>query len=489
MESACDEVFVFPLSYAQQRLWFLDQLEPGTSQFNLPLAIRITGELRADVLARCIHHISQRHESLRTTFATVDGEAVQLVHHDSALRLRIVDLRALPSNERNSVAAILAAEEARRPFHLRRAPLVRTTLLQLDDSHYMFLVTLHHIISDAWSMNVFFREMSSLYAAYTRGESSPLAEMPIQYADYAEWQRSWMATEAEKQLAYWKQKLGNHPPELRLRSDESLPQRAAGHGAKRGLMLSQDLADAISALGRREGATLFMTLVAVFDVLLYCYTKKLDVVIGTDIAGRRQAETEGLIGFFVNQLVLRTDLTGNPDFTELLRRVRQVVLESYDHQDLPFDRLVEELNPRRGVDRTPLFQVKIALQNLPTPAQRVAGLTLERVAVDTAAAKSDLLLNVVPSDSGLLLSLAYRTAMFHPSTIDQMLARFESISRLVVADPSLTLDQLQEEVLTAETAQEAKVQQDWATARHHRLKKRLSQPKAIVVEPIKRDTI
>ncbi|RMF36691.1 MAG: non-ribosomal peptide synthetase, partial [Chloroflexi bacterium] len=352
-----------PLSFAQQRLWFLDQLAPNTPLYNIPDAIRLRGPLDVAVLERSLNEIVRRHESLRTTFRATDGKPVQVIAPTLKLPLPLVDLSGLPKAAREAEVQRLATEEAQRPFDLSRGPLLRVTLLRLGDEEHVALLTMHHIISDGWSMRVLVQELAALYDAFSHGRPSPLPDLPIQYADFALWQREWLQGEVlEEQLAYWKQQLSGSPPVLELPTDRPRPPVQSFRGAHRPFMLPRPLSQAIKALCRREGVTPFMLLLAAFQTLLHRYTGQDDISVGTPIANRNRAEIEGLIGYFANTLVLRTDLSGDPPFRELLKRVREVALGAYAHQDLPFEMLVDALQPERDLSHTPLFQVMFVLQ-------------------------------------------------------------------------------------------------------------------------------
>ncbi|MGH7412374.1 MAG: amino acid adenylation domain-containing protein, partial [Candidatus Methylomirabilis sp.] len=332
-----------PLSFAQQRLWFLDRLEPSNPFYNHTEAVRISGRLRVDALQRALDGIVARHESLRTTFVAMDGSPVQRIAPAKSGTLSVVDLGDVPRAEREANAELLAAEEARRPFDLARGPLLRATLLRLSEEEHILLLTIHHIVFDGWSKEVFFREMAVLWEAFSTGGPSPLSPLPIQYADFAVWQREWLQGEVlESRLSYWKHRLQGAPSVLELPTDRPRPAVQHYRGARESFELPRTLAEALHELSRREGVTLFMTLLAAFQTLLFRYTGQDDIVVGSPIANRARTETEGLIGFFINTLVLRTDLSGNPTFRELLKRVKEVALGAYAHQDVPFEELMEE---------------------------------------------------------------------------------------------------------------------------------------------------
>ncbi len=431
------------LSFAQQRVWFIDQLEPGNSAYNIPAAVRLKGPLNLAALEQSLNAIVKRHESLRTTFAMVDGRAVQVIAPALAIELPVVDLRKLPETERETEVRRLVTEGAQQPFNLSQGPLLRVALLRLGDEEYVGLLTLHHIVSDGWSTGILIREMARLYVALCSGGSPSLPELPIQYADFAHWQRQWLQGEVlESQLAYWKQQLAGAPALLDLSTDRPRPALQTFRGAHQSLMLPKTLTEGFKALGRHEGVTLFMAFLAAFKVLLYRYTSQDDLIVGTPIANRNRLETEGLIGCFVNALVLRTDLSGNPSFRELLQRVREVCLGAYGHQDLPFDRLVEEMRLKRDLSRNPLFQVMFVLQSASLRAVGLPGLALSPVEGDSETAHFDLTLVVVDADQGLTASFVYNTDLFEAATIARMLGHFQILLETMVADPEQHLSDL-----------------------------------------------
>ncbi len=432
-----------PLSFAQQRLWFIDQLEPGGSVYNFPAAVRLKGPLNVVALKQSLDEIVKRHEVLRTTFAIVDGRPVQVVAPLLRLALPIVDLRDLPETEREVEVQRLATNEAQRPFDLAEGPLMRATVLRLGEDEHVGLLTMHHIVSDGWSTGILIREMAALYGAFSSDKVVSLPELPIQYADFAHWQRDWLQGEVlETQLAYWKQQLLGAPPLLELPADHPRPAVQTFHGAHQSILLPRTVSDGLKALSRQQGATLFMTLLATFQVLLHGYTNQDDLVIGTPIANRNRLEIERLIGFFVNTLVLRTDLSGNPSFRELLGRVREVCLGAYAHQDLPFERLVEELHVARDLSRNPLFQVMFVLQNASPHAAELPGLSLSPVEVGTRTTHFDLTLHIADTDQGLSATLAYNTDLFEAGTITRMLGHFGTLLEAVAAAPERRLSDL-----------------------------------------------
>jgi amino acid adenylation domain-containing protein len=431
---------LIPLSFAQQRLWFLDQLEPSSLLYLLPTAFRLAGPLNVEAVEQSLNEIVRRHEALRTTFSAVDGQPVQVIAPSQTVSLPMVDLRPLPEAERQAEADRLAQEDAQRRFDLGRGPLLRTSLLCLDDREHVLLLNMHHIVSDGWSMGLFFHELSTLYEAFSSGRPSPLPDLPIQYASFSLWQRDWLRGEVlDQHLAYWREQLAGASTVLALPSTQAHGARPSYRSAVQPLVLPQPLAEALRALSGREGVTLFMTLLAAFQTLLYRYTQQTDVVVGSPIANRNRVEVEGLIGFFVNTLVLRSDLSGNPTFRELLRRVREVCLEAYAHQDLPFERLVEELHPERDLSNSPLFQVMFAFQNTPSHALEMSGLRVSRLEVGTGSTPFDLTLSLVPEAGQLAGHLSYRTDLLDAGTIRRMAGHFQTLLEAIVADPDQTI--------------------------------------------------
>ncbi|HEX8354250.1 MAG TPA: condensation domain-containing protein, partial [Pyrinomonadaceae bacterium] len=433
----------FPASFAQQRLWFLDRLYGGDPLYNIPFAVRLEGPLDVAALRRALEEVVRRHEALRTTFADVDGRPVQVISPPSALPMPLVDLSGLTPERRESQALRLAAAEGGRLFDLARGPVLRCTLLRLSAEEHVALLTLHHIVSDGWSKDILLREMSTLYGAYAGGEASPLPELPLQYADFAAWQRGWLRGETlEKQLSYWRDHLEGAPPVLELPTDRPRPAFETHRGANHSFRIDAGLYEELKELSRREGATLFMTLLAAFQALLARYSGQSDVVVGTVIAGRNRAETEGLIGFFVNTLALRARVAGDPTFIELLARSRAACLGAYAHQDVPFEKLVEELRPERRLGHTPLFQVTCVLQNTPQSGAELPGVRMRGLGAGVPVAKFDLMLTLVEGGRDLGGSLTYKTDLFDPSTIERMAEHFRVLLAAVVARPGARLSEL-----------------------------------------------
>ncbi|PYV39080.1 MAG: non-ribosomal peptide synthetase, partial [Acidobacteria bacterium] len=432
-----------PLSFAQQRLWFLDQLKPNSAIYNLSDALRLSGPLNIEALQEALTAMVARHEVLRTTFAVVDGVPVQVISRDRRTELRTCDLSRMSACERERQVQRLLQEEADRPFNLSTDLMLRASLLKLEPEEHILLLVMHHIASDGWSRGVLFRELAVLYEAFSNGKPSPLPALPIQYADFASWQRQWLQGEVlESQLSYWKQQLNGAPHLLELPTDRPRPAAQSYRGGQQSFLLSEALSGALKELSRQEGVTLFMTLLAAFKVLLHRYTGQDDIVVGSPIASRSRVETEGLIGFFVNDLVLRTDLSGDPTFREVLGGVRETALGAYAHQDLPFEKLVEELQPKRELAYHPLFQVVFALQNFPTQALRLSGLTMSPREIENDTAKFDLSLTVVERREGLRAGLEYSSDLFDEATIKRMATHFQRLVEGIVADPDQRLSKL-----------------------------------------------
>jgi len=446
-----------PLSPAQQRLWFLDQLEPGSSFYNLPGAVRLRGALDLKAFERSLNEVVRRHEILRATFPMIGGEAQQRIKPNFYLPLPVTDLTSLPDDEREAEAQRLCDEEAARPFNLSSGPQIRAQLLRLGEQDHFFLLTMHHIVADGWAMGIFIREVDALYQAFTRGLPSPLAELPIQYGDFANWQQQRLAGGIlERDLEYWSQRLADAPDLLALPTDFPRPPVQSYKGATFEFALSLELTEALKDLSRREGATLFMTLLAGFAVLLQRHAGQDDIVVGTPVAGRQQPETENLIGIFINMLVMRVDLSGDPSFVELLQRVRAEALAAYAHQEAPFERVVERLQPTRALDRAPLFQVMLALDNTPQQSLTLAGLDAQRLPLRGTAAKYDLTFSLEESATGLRGVVEFRSDLFAENTARRLAERYLQLLQGAVADPAAAISQLP--LLTATEQQQLLVE-------------------------------
>ncbi|HEX5752319.1 MAG TPA: amino acid adenylation domain-containing protein, partial [Archangium sp.] len=432
-----------PLSFAQQRLWFLDQLQPGSSFYNVPTAVKLEGALDVAALESSLSALVQRHESLRTTFHSEQGQAVQVIAPNGALPLQVVDLRSLPSAEREAEVRKLTTQDALRPFDLGRGPLLRALLLRLDEHQHVLMLTLHHIISDGWSMGVLVRELAAFYQAFSQGRPSPLPELPVQYADYSAWQRGWLQGEVlDKQLGWWRQQLADAPRALELPTDKPRPPVQTYRGATRRIQLPPPVSLAVKSLAQREGATPFMVLLAAFQLLLSRYSGQDDISVGSPIAGRNRGEVEGLIGFFVNTLVLRSRLSPQQSFRELLARVKETTLGAYAHQEVPFEKLVEELQPERDQSRSPLFQVMFTVQNAPMPELATQGLKLSPLTLEGDTAKFDLTLGFLETDQGFVGEMEYNTDLYEASTVQRMLEQLQVLIEGIVNAPDRKLREL-----------------------------------------------
>ncbi|MHC0068973.1 condensation domain-containing protein, partial [Nostoc sp. UIC 10890] len=425
-----------PLSFSQERLWFLEYWEPNSFVYNLPIAFYLTGHVSVTVLEQSLASIIQRHDVLRTTFPSVDGQPVQVVNPYTTLALSVIDLREFSSEDQDAEIQLQTTSQIEQPFDLATGPLFRVKLLRLGEETYLLLMTIHHIVIDGWSYDILFGEMIAFYEAFSANKPSFLPTLTIQYADFAVWQREWLQGEVLKsQLSYWKQQLKGSPPLLPLPTDYPRPPVQTYQGDYQSLELSKSLTEGLKTLSEQEDVTLFMTLLAAFQTLLYRYSEHEDIIIGTPIAGRSQVETEELIGFFVNTLVLRTNFGGNPPFQKLLGRVRQVALGAYTHQDVPFEKVVEELKPERDLSRSALFQVMFVLQNTPRLAKELPELTLTPIEVHNGRSMFDLTLELKEISEVIRGGLEYNTDLFKTATITRMLRHFQTLLEGIVANP------------------------------------------------------
>ena len=432
-----------PLSFAQQRLWFVDQMTPGSPEYNIFWAIRIKGLLNLSALKQSFNEIVQRHEVLRTNFKTLEGQPLQDIAPNLQLELPVMDWRHLTQSEREAQLVRIADVEAKKPFNLGKDPLLRLTLVHLDEAEYVALLTMHHIVSDAWSIGILIRELTLLYEAFSTGQPSPLPVLPIQYGDFAAWQRQWLQGEVlNKQLLYWKKQLGSNPPVLQLPTDRPRPKIRTFNGSRQSFSVPTEIVKELKKLSHKEEVTLFMTLLTAFKILLYRYTFQEDILIGSPIANRNQKQTESLIGFFINTLVLRTNLSGNLTFRDLLQRVKKVALEAYDHQDLPFEKLVEELQLERDLSYSPLFQVKFMLENAPKEDLKLPGLTLSFLESENLTAKLDLSLDMYETALGLTGTFEYNTDLFDKTTINRMVEHFCCLLSGIVNNPEQYVSEL-----------------------------------------------
>lgn len=428
-----------PLSFAQQRLWFFEQLMPGTTVYNMPLQLRLQSAINPPLLARALNELVRRHESFRTTFTTVEERPVQVVARSLKLEMAVIDLQDFQPEDRDASLLRLATEEALTRFDLTTGPLIRTKLLRLGAQDFVLLLTMHHIISDAWSMNIFLKELGVVYSAYASGTPSPLPELPIQYADYAVWQRNWLKGEVlDRQITYWKKHLEGITP-INLPSDRPRPAVPSFHGASVPVHIPGDLLAKLRILSLQHECTIFMTMLASFQILLFRYTGQEDVVLGTPVANRNHAEIEGLIGFFINSLVVRANLAGNPAFLQALSRVREVALEAYAHQDVPFEMLVDQLQPERDLTRNPLFQVLFQLQS-------TAGTSADLGTGSGGGARHnaifDLNTNFWELSDSIVGGLEYNADLFDQVRVERMVGHWEVLLKAIVEDPNRAIGEL-----------------------------------------------
>jgi amino acid adenylation domain-containing protein len=430
-----------PLSFAQERLWFLDQLEPASAVYNLSSAWRLSGSLDLPALERSLSELLRRHEALRTTFSSFEGRPIQIISQTVTPTLSVIDLTHLGQALGEEEAQRLAGEEANRPFDLAHGPLFRATLIRLTEEKHELLLTMHHIVSDGWSMGVLYRELAVLYRAFSSGNSSPLADLPLQYGDFAVWQRAWLQREIlEAQLSYWKKQLAGAPALLSLPTDWPRSATRSSRAAPLSLEVPNELTHGLKLLSRREDATLFMTLLAAFQILLHRHTGQEDIVVGSPIANRNRYEIEGLIGFFVNTLALRSQFSGSTTFKELLAQVRESALGAYAHQDLPFEKLVEEMHPERSLHHTPLVQVLFNMFNQEDSNLDLPGLRIERVSSSSVASKFDLTLYVRQHGNDLGLTLVYRSDLFSEQRMRSLLGQYRCVLEQIVASPEKPIE-------------------------------------------------
>jgi hypothetical protein len=457
---------IYPASFAQERLWFLDRLRGGGAAYNVPASVRLKGPLDLDALSAAIDETRRRHETLRTVFAEPEGVPVQVVGPAEPVPFPVIDLCGLPAAERETEARRLVDEEAREPFDLARGPLLRVKVLRLDAEEHVVMLTMHHIISDGWSMQVLIREVALLYNAAAQGRPAPLAALPIQYGDYARRQREGRGPGGlERQLAYWRRQLDAIPDALNLPYDRPRPQSPSFRGAAHSATLPEALTEPLRSLARRSGTTLFTLLCTAFKTLLAFYCGQDDVVVGTPVAGREGLETEGLIGFFVNTLVIRARVSGDDSFDTLLTQMRETVLEAQANQDLPFERLVEALRPARSTSRMPLFQVLFSCMDGEGERLELPGLVMSNFGALNGTAKLDLELLIIETRRRLSATFHYDTDLFEEATVARMSRRFESLLRRVVAEPGVTVNQLRESFAEAERRDASLAEQELTQAR------------------------
>jgi hypothetical protein len=452
------------LSFAQERLWLAHKLVPDSPMYNLPAVVRLSGPLNTRALEQSLNEICRRHEVLRTSFPFVNGRPVQEIAPARELSLEMIDCSAWPTAEREGRARQLTSAEAQRAFNLEQDSMFRATLLRLDHQDHIFVLTLHHIISDAWSMNILIGELGALYEACAHDRPSLLPELPIQYADFAQWQRRLLqGASLDSLLTYWKQRMAGAPLLTQFHTDRPRPPRQTFNGARQSISLPTELSQSLKALSRGEGVTLYTLLLAAFKTLLYRFTGQSDLVVGTPIAGRSRPEIEGLIGCFINTLAMRTDLSGNPRFRELLGRVWQTTLGAYSHQDLPFEKMLEVLQVERDLSYSPVIQILFDFINTPpSRSLELSELTLVAMSAEIGTAKTDLVIDMWEMEERLTGSVEYNTDLFDSETITRLLSRYEILLNSIVAKPDTRLNALeilthaeQEEQLSAAAAREA----------------------------------
>jgi surfactin family lipopeptide synthetase A len=437
------DVYVFPMSFAQQRLWFLDQLEPGSIVYNTPFVVSLAGALKCEALKASLKEIVRRHEVLRAQFRLENGRPIQVIDARTNLEVPVVDLSDVSLADREDRVLQLAAEEARTPFNLAAGPMVRARLLRLGGNEHVLLLTTHHIVFDGWSRSIFLRELASLYQAFSKGQQSPLPELPLQYTDFSVWQNEYVKGEVlQKQIAYWKEKLATMPSALELPTDRPRPAVSTFRGDSLASFIPKELTAKLRGFSQQQGVTLFMATLAVFQMLLARYSGQEDIAVGSPIAGRNRKEIEELIGFFANTLVLRSDLSGDPSFRDLLNRVRETALGAYAHQDIPFEKLVEEIQPERSLSHNPLFQVLFAFRNVPSHQLTLDGLELKLLRGDRTTSKFELGLFVSEINDGLGLRWEYNCDLFDPETITRMSEHFALLLQSSLAEPDRPISKL-----------------------------------------------
>jgi amino acid adenylation domain-containing protein len=432
------------LSFAQQRLWILDQLDPNSALYNIQDAVQLIGELHVDVLQQALDAIAKRHEIIRTSYIAENGNPIQVINTPKSIELTTIDLLSYAETEREIQIQKILQQESQRPFNLASDTMLRGCLLQLAPQKNILLLVIHHIAADAWSMGILWEELTQLYQAFLAGQDNPFPELPIQYADFTVWQRAWLSGEVlDQQLQYWKRQLANLNPVLELPTDFSRPLVQSYRGKSQSVPLPEKLSSSLQELGHREGVTLYMLLLAAFQTLLYRYTGQEDILVGSPIAGRNRTEVERLIGFFVNTIVLRTDLSGDPSFRQLLAKVCSTTLEAYSYQDLPFDKLVEELQPERSLAYNPIFQVMFSVEKSPILQREFAGSTARSLPIESKTVKFDLDITVMEdSVNELVVVWNYNTDLFNPSTIERMAGHFQTLLEGIVANPEQSISQL-----------------------------------------------
>ena len=431
-----------PLSFSQRRLWFLQKLDPNFTAYNIPAIFRIEGDLNISALEKAFREIINRHEVLRTRVVEIDGQPLQQIISPLMVTLPVIDLGHLPEDQAAAEVQQFSADDAHQPYNLQEAPLMRAKLVRLNNEEHVLILNFHHIVCDGSSLIIFYHELATLYEAFLDDKVSILPSLPVQYADYAVWQHERLQGEVlESQLAYWKRQLGTGLTTLNLPTDYERPVVQTYRGARLTKALSEELTKVLKELSRREGVTLFMTLLATLDILLCRYAGQDDIIVGSTIAGRNRPETDGLIGFFINALALRTDLSGNPTFLELLKRVREVCLDAYTHQDLPFEQVVEEINPQRDLSRNPLFQVMFNMADTSERVLTLPGCTVTKLSSADPSAKFDIVLHAPEVDGRIELAIVYNADLFSERRIINLLNQFTHLLSQIAEDPQRRIDE------------------------------------------------
>ncbi|TAE52225.1 MAG: non-ribosomal peptide synthetase, partial [Nostocales cyanobacterium] len=432
-----------PLSYAQQRLWFIDKLEPNSASYNLSAALKIQGELSIEALEISFKTIINRHATLRTNIREIAGKPQQIIHYQTDWKLSVINLENLDKETQEKQTAEIINQQTNQPFNLAEDSLIRANLIKISDTENILTLCMHHIISDGWSIGVFIEELVTIYNNYIQGKETELKSLPIQYADFAIWQRNWLQGEVlEQQLNYWTKQLENAPKLLELPTDRPRPAEQTYKGKYQQFSITEQLTNKLKKLSQEQGVTLFMTLFTAYNTLLYRYTGQTDILVGTPIANRNRKEIEALIGFFVNTLVLRTKLGENSKFNEILNQTRTTALSAYAHQDLPFEMLVEALEIERELSHSPLFQVMFVLQNAPTSDIEISGLEITSIETEITTAKFDLTLTMKQTSDGLIGGWEYNTDLFDSSTIERMTGHLTTLLTAIVENPTAEINQL-----------------------------------------------
>ncbi|SDZ38554.1 condensation domain-containing protein, partial [Thermoactinomyces sp. DSM 45892] len=477
-----------PLSYAQQRLWFIDRFTPNSALYNIPAVWRLTGDWALESLEKGWNQLLERHESLRTVIQEIDDQPVQQIRPYSPETIPVMNVTELPKEARDNEMKRIIQNEAEAPFDLGQGPLIRVQILQVEEKEWMLLCTMHHIISDGWSMEVLLDEWMALYEEDISGTPAELSPLPVQYADFAQWQREWLKEDVlEQQLQYWKEELSGDLPILQLPTDRPRPAVQTNRGKMHQVLLSHPLREKLKEMSRQEGSTLFMTLLTAYQSFLSRYTGQEDILVGSPIANRNYREIEGLIGFFVNTLVYRADMTGNPTFQELLSQVREKALRAHEYQDVPFEKIVEVVQTERSTSHSPIFQTMFTMQDTPRKQRELVGRSLEMVEIHTSIAKFDLTLSMADLEEGLFLAFEYNTDLFDPSTIERMTGHFENWLHEIVHHPDaplsgLTLISKEEQKQLLEEWNDTKVEYSYESTIHERFEEQvLRTPEAVAV--------